>query len=72
MASCRCIYIATTDTGLEGIGEYHDREPNETVAKYIDTNPFDWVGDQTSLPLGMAMCACHTCSPVENLSAAPC
>ena len=55
MASDRCIYIATTDTGLEGIGEYHDREPDETIAQYIGTSPFDWVGDQTSLPLGMAM-----------------
>ena len=27
----RCIYVAKTDTGVEGIGEYHDREPQETI-----------------------------------------
>ena len=24
-------------------------------AGYVGTNPFDWVGDETSLPMGMAM-----------------
>lgn len=51
----RFIYVATTTTGLEGVGEYHDSEEQDVIDKYIGTNPFDWVGDTTSLPLGMAM-----------------
>jgi L-alanine-DL-glutamate epimerase-like enolase superfamily enzyme len=51
----RCIYVAKSDTGHEGIGEYHDQEPEDVVAQYIGSNPFDWLADTTSLPLGMAM-----------------
>ena len=53
--SKRTIYIAHTDTGLEGLGEWHDVLPQDVVEKYIGTSPFDWVGDDTSLGLGMAM-----------------
>jgi hypothetical protein len=51
----RLIFVAKTDTGLEGIGEYHDSVPAETVQRYIGTSPFEWVADATCLPLGMAM-----------------
>jgi hypothetical protein len=51
----RLIYVAKTDTGLEGLGEYHDEEPQSVINQYIGTNPFDWMGDETSLPMGMAM-----------------
>lgn len=51
----RLIYVAHTDTGLHGLGEYHTQEPKGVVEQYIGTNPFDWMGDETSLPLGMAM-----------------
>jgi L-alanine-DL-glutamate epimerase-like enolase superfamily enzyme len=51
----RHIYIAHTDTGLIGLGEGDSRESPDMVRKYIGTNPFDWVGDETSLALGTAM-----------------
>ncbi len=50
----RTVYVAHTNTGLEGLGE-GDPEPAQVIEKYIGTNPFDWVGDETSLPLAMAM-----------------
>ena len=37
----RYIYIVQTDTGVEGIGEYHALEPQETIDQYVGTNPFD-------------------------------
>eukprot|EP01051_Picozoa_sp_SAG22_P025587 SAG22_NODE_7656_length_720_cov_1.067633_1_plen_123_part_10 len=52
------IYIAHTDTGLEGYGEGVAQSgplPQETIDMYIGTNPFEWVGDTTSLALGTAM-----------------
>ena len=52
--SRRTVYVVRTNTGLEGLGE-GSREPDEIIHQYIGTNPFDWIGDETSLPLGMAM-----------------
>ena len=51
--SQRTICIAHTDTGLIGLGE--GRATEEDVDKYHGTNPFDWLGDDTSLALGTAM-----------------
>ena len=51
----RTVYVARTDTGLEGLGESGRREPQDVIDPYIGTNPFDWVGDETSLGLGTAM-----------------
>lgn len=52
--STRTVYVVQTNQGLEGLGE-GARESDEVLKKYIGTSPFDWVGDETSLPLGMAM-----------------
>ena len=51
----RTIYVVHTNRGLIGLGEGHAPEPKEVVQKYVGTNPFDWIGDETSLGLGMAM-----------------
>ena len=51
----RTVYVAHTDTGLEGLGEGHLTEPPDVLNKYIGSNPFDWIGDETSLALGTAM-----------------
>ena len=51
----RTIYIAHTDSGLEGLGESGLTEPPDVIQQYIVTNPFDWIGDETSLGLGTAM-----------------
>ncbi len=53
--SHRTVYVAHTNNGLIGLGESGSREPDETIEKYIGTNPFDWIGDETSLGLGTAM-----------------
>lgn len=53
--SRRVVYVAHTDTGLIGLGEGDSRESPEVVKKYIGSNPFDWMGDETSLALGTAM-----------------
>lgn len=50
----RTVYVVRTDSGLEGLGE-GGQQPEEVLQKYIGTSPFDWIGDETSLPLGMAM-----------------
>ena len=50
----RSVYIVHTNKGITGLGE-GQKEPSETVEKYVGTSPFDWVGDETSLPLGTAM-----------------
>ncbi len=50
----RTVYVAHTNTGLQGLGEGR-RESKEVLDKYLGTNPFDWVGDETSLPLALAM-----------------
>ena len=51
----RTVYIVRTDVGLTGLGESDRPESQEVIDKYVGTNPFDWVGDQTSLGLGTAM-----------------
>ena len=51
----RTVYVAHTDDGLIGLGEGHAAEPEEVVGRYIGTNPFEWIGDETSLALGTAM-----------------
>ena len=51
----RTVYVVHTDTGLEGLGESGRREPQDVIDQYIRTNPFDWIGDETSLGLGTAM-----------------
>lgn len=51
----RVIYVARTESGLTGLGEGHSREPDDVLQKYIGSNPFEWIGDETSLPLGTAM-----------------
>ena len=50
----RTVYVVHTDTGLDGLGESGRREPQDVIDQYINTNPFDWVGDETSLGLGTA------------------
>ena len=51
----RTIYIAHTDDGRIGLGESGSPEPQEIIDQYIGSNPFDWIGDETSLGLGTAM-----------------
>lgn len=53
--SQRTVYVAHTENGLTGLGEGDPRESPEVVKKYIGSNPFDWIGDETSLALGTAM-----------------
>ena len=50
----RRVYVVHTDTGLVGLGE-GGRESQEEIDQYLGTNPFEWVGDETSLGLGTAM-----------------
>ncbi len=51
----RVVYAVHTDTGLTGLGEGDSHEAPDVIAKYTGTNPFDWIGDETSLALGTAM-----------------
>ena len=53
----RTIYIAKTNhEGLEGYGEAWGRGwPQAEIEKYIGTNPFDWIGDITTLPINIAI-----------------
>ena len=51
----RTVYVAYTDTGLIGLGESREREPEEVIDQYVGSNPFDWIGDEHSLGLGTAM-----------------
>ena len=53
--SQRTIYVVHTDTGLVGLGEGERPERQEVLDQYIGSNPFDWIGDETSLGLGTAM-----------------
>ena len=53
--SRRTIYVAHTDNGLVGLGESGAPEPRETIDQYLGSNPYTWIGDETSLGLGMAM-----------------
>ena len=50
----RSVYVVHTDKGLQGLGEGRN-EPDEVLEKYIGTSPFDWVGDETSIPMAKAM-----------------
>ena len=50
------IYVAHTDTGLVGLGEKGGApDPPEVLERYIGSNPFDWMVDETSIGLGIAM-----------------
>ena len=51
----RTIYVAHTDEGLVGLGESGGTEPQEVIDQYVGSNPFEWMGDETSLGLGTAM-----------------
>ena len=51
----RTVYVARTDDGRVGLGEGGSTEPEEVVDRYLGSNPFEWMGDETSLPLGTAM-----------------
>ena len=53
--SRRTVYVAHTDTGLIGLGDGGGPVAEEMLDRYIGSNPFDWMGDELSLPLGMAM-----------------
>jgi len=53
--SSRVVYLAKTNNGLVGLGESGSAEKPEVLKKYIGSNPFDHVGDMTSLGLGTAM-----------------
>ncbi|MDP6447253.1 MAG: mandelate racemase/muconate lactonizing enzyme family protein, partial [Pirellulaceae bacterium] len=50
----RFVYVAKTNVGLVGLGEGGEQS-DEVIAKYVGTNPFDHIGDETSLQLGTAM-----------------
>jgi galactonate dehydratase len=54
-AGQRTVYVAHTDDGLVGLGEGGSTEPQEVIEQYIGSNPFEWMGDETSLALGTAM-----------------
>jgi sialidase-1 len=51
----RTVYVVRTDNGLVGLGESETTEPQEVIDRYLGTNPFQWMGDETSLGLGTAM-----------------
>ena len=51
----RTIYVVRTNGDFIGLGESGAREPDSVLEKYIGSSPFDWVGDETSLGLGIAM-----------------
>ncbi len=51
----KVIYVVHTDDGKLGLGEGNSRESQEIVDRYMGSNPFDWIGDETSLALGTAM-----------------
>ncbi len=54
-AGQRTVYVVHTDDGLVGLGEGGSTEPQEVIDQYVGTNPFEWMGDETSLALGTAM-----------------
>ena len=51
----RSVYIVHTNQGLIGLGETESVEADDVREKYLGTNPFDWVGDENSLGMGIAM-----------------
>ena len=50
----RTVYVVHTDNGLYGLGE-GGPEPPDVIDRYKGTSPFDWVGDETSIPMAKAM-----------------
>eukprot|EP01045_Picozoa_sp_COSAG04_P037042 COSAG04_NODE_9279_length_879_cov_0.914103_1_plen_116_part_10 len=53
-STSRTVYVVHSDTGEIGLGE-GSPEPEEVLAQYIGTSPFEWVNDVTSLAIGTAM-----------------
>ena len=52
----RTIFILKTDIGLEGYGEADGMGRNkQQFANYIDTDPFDWIGDRQNVWIDMAI-----------------
>ena len=51
----RTIYVVHTNQEWVGLGESGSRAGDDVLNQYIGSNPFDWVGDETSLALGTAM-----------------
>ena len=51
----RTVYVAHTDNGLIGLGEGGETESQEVIDQYVGSNPFNWIGDETSLGVGTAM-----------------
>ncbi|MFM7162895.1 MAG: mandelate racemase/muconate lactonizing enzyme family protein, partial [Planctomycetaceae bacterium] len=51
----RTVYVVHTNSDLIGLGEGHAPEDPQVIRKYEGSNPFDWIADETSLSLGMAM-----------------
>ena len=49
----RDIYVVHTNKGIYGLGE--GRAKPADLEKYLGTNPFDWIGDETSIPMAKAM-----------------
>ena len=49
----RIVYIVHTNKGFHGLGE-GGQEPPEVLEKYIGSSPFDWIGNETSVPMGKA------------------
>ena len=47
--SRRTVYVVHTDNGLTGLGESGTPEPQEVIDQYLGSNPFAWIGDETSL-----------------------
>ena len=50
----RTVYVVHTNNGLYGLGEGR-AEPADVLDKYIGSSPFDWIGDETSIPMAKAM-----------------
>ena len=52
----RTVYVAHTNTGLEGLGEYAGQPADkEILDHYIGTSPFEHINDEVHLGLGTAM-----------------
>lgn len=53
----RTVFVAHTDTGLEGIGESIGTgvDADAIRASFVGTNPFDWVNADTHLAMNSAM-----------------
>ena len=50
----RTVYVVHTDNGLYGLGEGSSESP-DLIDRYMGTSPFDWIGDETSIPMAKAM-----------------